>query len=80
MLIVPIIDLNNCLCIFLRSSKQSKNEGELKKIYTAEELKIDVKKARLMSRAELMEYEDKLPRFPLVAGGFWILMKMMKIT
>lgn len=30
-------------------------------IYTAEELKIDVKKARLMSRAELMEYEDKLP-------------------
>ena len=30
-------------------------------IYTAEELKIKVNKARLMSRAELMEHEDKLP-------------------
>ena len=30
-------------------------------IYTAEELKIKVNKARLMSRAELNEHEDKLP-------------------
>ena len=30
-------------------------------IYTAEELKIEVAKARLMSRAELNEHEDKLP-------------------
>ncbi len=37
-------------------------------ICTAEELKIKVNKARLMSRAELMENEDKLPE---VSSCYW---------
>ena len=42
-------------------------------IYTTEELKIDVKKARLMSRAELMEHEDKLPE---VSSCCWWLLDL----